>query len=136
MATTEIINGTSLIMYIGDVAVGSATSHTLSLQMATRNATTKSSAGWAAKLSGLRSWTAGGGGFVCFADTYGYEELLAAAIARTAVTVKLSTEVSGDTYYSGSGYFTGVDLDSPVEESCTYTFTIEGTGALTPYVGT
>jgi predicted secreted protein len=136
MATTEIINGTALIMYIGDVAIGSATSHTLSVQMATRNATTKSSGGWAAKLSALRSWNAGGGGFVCFADTYGYKELVAAAIARTPVTVKLSTEVSGDTYYSGSGYFTGVDLDSPVEESTTYTFTIEGTGALTPATGT
>ena len=136
MATTEIINGTSLIMYIGDVAIGSATGHTLSVKMATRDATTKSSAGWAAKLAGLRSWDAGGNGFVCFADTYGSEELIAAAIARTAVTVKLSTEVSGDTYYSGSGFFTGCDLDTPVEESSTYTFTIEGTGALTPYVGT
>jgi len=136
MATTEIINGTSLVLYIGAVAVGSATGHTLSVQMATRDATTKSSDGWAAKLAGLRSWTASGSGFVCFADTYGYEELQAAVIARTAVTVKLSTEVAGDTYYSGSGYLTGIDLDAPVEESSTYTFTIEGTGALTPYVGT
>lgn len=130
MATTGIVNGTLLVLYVNDVAIASTTQHTLSLQMATRDATNKSSSGWSAKLPGVRSWSATGSGLFAFDAAYGYDDLFGLVNARTLVTVKLSTEVSGDKFYQGSAYLTDVQMDSPTEENTTFSFTFEGTGAL------
>jgi len=132
MATTGILNGTDLLMYVGSDIIGHATSHTLSVTMSSRDSTTKSSGGWAAKLGGLRSWEASGEGFMAYDASYGYDELLAVLIARTAVTIKLSTEETGDTYWTGSALLESIEQSSGVEENVTFSFSFGGTGALAP----
>ncbi len=129
--TIGVINGSLFLFYIDNVAIGSATSHSLSVQAATRNTTTKSSAGWETNLAGLRSWSATGSGLVVFADAYGLSQLMAAITARTPVTVRLSTEVTGDKFFQGSANLTDISVDAPSEENTTYSFTFKGSGPLT-----
>ena len=136
MATAGILNGTSLLMYIGGVAIGSATTHSLAVQMATRNATTKDTAPWTVNLEGVLSWNASGAGLLTYDDTYGYPELLAAIIARTAIMLKLSTEETGDHYWQGNARITSLSQDNPLEENSSYSYEFVGTGALTEYTGT
>jgi len=131
MATTGAINGTLLILYVNEVAVGSCTTHSINVNAATRDATTKSSGGWEESLEGLINWSISGSGLVLYSDTYGFSALFSQAVARTPVTVKFSTEVSGDTFWHGSARITELTADAPQEESTTYTFNFKGTGVLT-----
>lgn len=136
MATTGIVNGTDLLIYVGGTAVAHATSHSLSLSMDTRDATTKDSEGWTDRLEGLRSWEISGNALFAFDAAYGFDDLFTVYTGRTAVTVKFSSEVSGDKYYSGSGYLTSLTLDAPTEDNASFAFTVQGNGTLTEYTGT
>lgn len=136
MATTGIINGTDFLLYVGGTKVYHTTSHSLSFSMDTRDATTKDSGGWRDLLEATKSWSMSGDGLVALDATYGFSDLFAVLTARTAVVVKFSTETAGDTYYTGNGYLTSLDMDSPTEDNSSFSFTFEGTGALTEYTGT
>jgi len=132
MATTGIINGTLLAVYIGSDVIAHSTSHSLSITHDARDATTKDSSGWTDLLEGLRSWEISGEGLVAYDGTLDIDDLFTSYIAtRTAVTVKFSTEVSGDVYYTGSAYLTSLDQDAPTEDNVSYSYTFSGTGALT-----
>lgn len=131
MATTGIVNGTKMLVYVGGVAVSHSTNFTLNLSMETRDATTKDSEGWRDILEGLRSWSIDGEAMFAFDGTKTFDDFFALYNGRTAATVKFSTEVSGDKYYTGSGYLSNLSQTAGVEESITYSFTFEGTGTLT-----
>ena len=135
MATTGILNGTALLLYVDGTAVAHSTSHTLSVSHATRDATTKDSSGWEDALNGLRSWEASGEGLVAFDAAYGYSDLFALITARSTVTIKLSTEVTGDKYYEGSALLTSLEESAGTEENISFSYTFKGTGALTEYTG-
>ena len=104
--------------------------------MNTRDATTKDSAGWRDLLEAALEWSMNGDGLVAFDATYGFDDLFEVIVARTAVTIKLSTEQSGDTYFQGSAFLTSLDKDAPAEDNVSMSFAFEGTGLLTKYTGT
>ncbi len=131
MATTGIVNGTSLLLYVDGTAVSHSTNFTINMTMETRDATTKDSSGWSDKLEGLRSWSIDGEAMMAFDATYGFDDLFALYNGRTSATVLFSTEVSGDKYYTGTGYLTSLSETAGVEDSATFSFTFEGTGTLT-----
>jgi TP901-1 family phage major tail protein len=133
MATTGIINGSTFLVYVEDVAIAHATSHSLSVTMATRNATTKDNAGWSIKLAGVREWSVTGEGLIALDATYGVSELFTVMTNRTVCTVKFSTEVSGDEFWGGEAVLTSLQLDAPMEDNGTYSFTFEGASLLTQY---
>jgi predicted secreted protein len=56
----SVLNGTKMLLYVGGVAVAGATSHSLSLNMDTRESTNKDSEGWRELMESVRSWTASG----------------------------------------------------------------------------
>lgn len=134
--TTGILNGTDLLIYVGGTKIYHAKSHALSIAMDTRDATTKDSQGWRDLLEAALNWSMTGDGLVAFDATYGFDDLFEVIIARTAVTVKLSTEETGDTYYEGSAFLTALDKDAPTEDNVSMNFSFEGTGVLTKYTGT
>lgn len=129
--TTGILNGTALILYVNDVAIAYSTSHSLSMSMATREITNKSSAGWKDVLEGLREWSIDGENLFAFDASYGFDDLFGLINNRTKVTVKFSTEASGDKFYSGSAYLTSLSKEAPTEGNTTYSYTFEGAGVLT-----
>jgi TP901-1 family phage major tail protein len=130
MATTGIPNGTLICIYIGGVKVSNLTTNSHSVQMATRDASTKDSAGWKAVLGGQLSWSASCEGYFAEDATYAYEDMFDSMTARTAVTVMISSAVTGDIKYSGSAYITALERTAGVEDSVQFTCSLEGTGAL------
>jgi len=130
MATTGIVNGTLINIYVGGTKVACATSGSISRTMSVRDATCKDSAGTSESLEGLMEWSLEGEGMFAFDAGYGIVDLNAVLQARTAVEVRFSTEVSSDEYWGGSAFLTDLSADSGVEESMTYSYSFTGTGPL------
>lgn len=131
MATTGIINGTSLGVYVGGTLITHSTSANVSFSMETRDASTKDSAGYREILEGQRSWTIEAEGMTALDAANGFEELFAAWVARTALTVKFATTDATDQFYQGTGYCTSLSVDSGVEDSSTFSATFEMSGTVT-----
>ncbi len=131
MATTGIINGTALGVYVGGTLITHSTSANISFSMETRDASTKDSAGYREILEGQRSWTIEAEGMTALDAAEGFEELFAAWVARTALTIKFATDDATDQFYQGTGYCTSLSVDSGVEDSSTFSATFEMTGTVT-----
>ena len=131
MATSGSFNGTQMLLYIDGVAVGAATSHTLNVNAEMIDATTKSSAGWKDVLPGLRDWSMDTENLVQFDATEGIDESFADLGARTQVVLKFSTEVTGDSRWTGSAYVTSISINAPMEDVVSYSMSFAGDGALT-----
>ena len=131
MATTGIINGTNLLVYVGGTAITHSTSASISFSMETRDASTKDSAGYREILEGQRSFTIEAEAMTALDAAEGFEELFAAWVARTALTIKFGTADSDDQFYQGTGYCTSLSMDSGVEDSSTFSASFEMTGTVT-----
>ena len=131
MSSTGILNGTLAVIKVAATAVAHLTSNDISFEMATREATTKDSAGNKETLEGLKSFSGSGSGYFAEDASYGFEDLYDVIDARTPVTVRWSTGVVGDTYYEGSCYITSLSRTDGLEESSTFECSFEGTGAVT-----
>ncbi len=129
MAAIE--NGTSMLVYVDGTAIASTTSHSLSLELATRDATTKSSAGWEEVCPGMRSWSIDFDALVNLDDAYTYDNVRALIANRTEVTLLFSNLTSGDPQWSGKAILTSVSLEAPLEDSVTMSGSFKGTGELT-----
>lgn len=130
MATTGKINGSKLLVYVGSNLIAGSTSHSVSRNTATIDVTTKDSQGWTYILAGLRDWSIDGEGMSEFDATYGVNDLRSLWLNRTQVTVRFSTNVSGDEYLEGTAYLTSLNEDASMEEATTFSFTFTGNGPL------
>lgn len=117
MATTGILNGTLLLLYVDGVAIGGTTSHSMSESVAMRDSTTKDSGGKEEVLPGTYSATISFDGFVAYDSTYGWKDLHDLLVAKTKVALKFSTEVPGDDRYKGNAYLESLDKEAPNEEN-------------------
>jgi predicted secreted protein len=131
MATTGIINGTDLLVYVGGVAILGATTHSLSLARATRDTTNKDTASWQTVLSGRKNWSISGSHMFSFDAAYGHSQLFALLDAGASVTVKFSTDTAGNKHWSGSAVITKLDIEAGDDANTTYSYEFAGTGALT-----
>lgn len=132
MASTGINNGSLVALYIGGNKVANLTSSGFTLEHALRDATTKDSAGWKESLEGLRSASFECEGMYAEDETYNFADFTALIIAsRATATFRYSTEVMGDKYYEGACYVTNCSRTAGVEESETFSCTLEVTGAVT-----
>ena len=135
-----ITNGTGLVLEVSTddgttyYPTAFATSCSLSINMDTRDTTTKSSAGWSEKLEAVRSWSVEAEGlqdFTAGSTTTEFDELWGELDTRSVVKIKFKTATSGDYYYSGDAYITSLSMDAPMEDNVTYSVSLEGTGVLT-----
>jgi TP901-1 family phage major tail protein len=134
MASTGINNGTLTALYIevdGDLEkVAHLTSNGLTVEMDTRNATTKDSEGWNEILEAAKKWSISGEGFFAEDAEYGFNDLYAVWTSREPLTAVISSEVEGDKKYEGTCYITSLSRTSPVEDSETFSISLQGTGQL------
>ena len=131
MASTGFINATKFGLYVQGILVSFSTNCSIEKSMDTREVTNKQSGGNAEFRESKKSWS-GSGEFVFAPDaTYTYEDLYALWNARTMITARWSTEVSGDKFYTGSAYITGLSMTAPVEDNMSYSVSLQGTGAIT-----
>jgi len=132
MAQSEgILNGTLAKIQVGGVTVAHLTSNSLTFDMATRDASTKDSAGWKQSLEGQRSFSGSGEGFFAEDATFGYTDLYNAYVTRNIVVVTWTTSNVGDYEYAGNCFITSLGKTDGLEESSTFTVSFEGTGAVT-----
>jgi predicted secreted protein len=131
MATTGVLNGTSLFLYVNGNAVAHSTSHSLTLSESHRSTSSKDSAGWETILEGMRSWTMTGEGFTALDGAYTTDDLTTLILNRTAVTLRFTTNTTGDKYWTGSARLESLDISSPNEDNVTWSISFKGSGAIT-----
>lgn len=131
MATTGIINGKLIRLYDGSNTIGQSTSCTLDLSTAMRSISHKDSGGFQENLPGVISGSLSVENFYSDDATHGAKELTTKQLAGTAITWKMSSEVTGDTFWSGSAYIQSVSLNFPNEENSTASISLVTTGTIT-----
>ena len=102
--------------------------------MDTRDITTKESAGNAEFLEGLKSFTLSGDGLVVYTIAGDFDtpdNLYNILNNRTKVKVKFGSTTSGEIDYTGDAFLTSYEQEAGVEDNTTYSFSFQGTGALT-----
>ena len=132
-ASTSVMNSTDVVIIVASEIVGKMTSASLSVTMATRDISTKDSAGWMEVLEGQKSWTLSGEGLVVYNNTVKAtpDDIYTLLSNRTAVAIEFGSETTDEKYYSGSGFFTEFSTDAGVEDNATFSFSFQGTGTLT-----
>jgi TP901-1 family phage major tail protein len=141
MATAGVINSRLLRVYTGasPIAVACATDAQFSVSTELRDATCKDTGGWRDILPGLKSGQITTSGLYKDDDAPadgGFVDLYDDWAGNTSVTVRFSTEVTGDTYWEASAYITSLELSSSgVDENVTYSATFEIAGTITKATG-
>jgi len=131
MATTGNVLGKDILVYDGTDAISHSSSCSLSLNTAMIDIGDKDSGGWAKKLPDIKDWNISVDGMVAYDATHGFEELFDKWVAGTAITVKFSTEETGDIYFTGSCYIESITKDAPNGDKVTFSISLTGDGALT-----
>ena len=124
------INGTDLLVYVGSVPIAHSTSCTLNIVQDLPDATTKDSGGWADHINGLKSWSIDADALVDYSGSYGTEELFDNLSDGDNLTVKFSTEASGDSYWSGTVSVASLPITADMESPVSYSVSFTGKGAL------
>ena len=132
-ASTSVMNSTDVVIKVASDIVGKMTSASLSVTMATRDISTKDSAGWMEVLEGQKSWTLSGEGLVVYNNTGKAtpDDIYTLLSDRSQVAIEFGSETTDEIYYSGSGFFTEFSTDAGVEDNATFSFSFQGTSTLT-----
>jgi TP901-1 family phage major tail protein len=126
-----IKNATEIKIYIGGTKVADCTSTSFTRNHSVRDASSKDSGGYQESLEGMRDWSASAEGFIDLESAYGFNDLAAIWRDRSQVSVRISTNTSGEEYEQGMAYLTSLEKSGGVEESATFSVEFQGTGELT-----
>lgn len=140
-----VMNASKFILYAGTslgtaTPVGFATDVSISISQETRDVTNKFSQGWTRRAEGLRSFSVSGSHLFAEDATNGEAQLWASINSRTTLFFKATVqndnvastaEVNGNTRYTGQIWITSLERTGGVDDNVTFSFTGEGSGALT-----
>jgi predicted secreted protein len=139
-ASVEAINSTEWVIQVTEDSgtsydtIAKCSSVEFSVNMDTREATTKDEGAWAKFLEGKKSWTASFENLVSFSTVSDYDkpnDIFTLAAARTEVGIRIGKLTTGDYVYTGDGYFNTFSISGGVEDNVTNSVGFQGTGALT-----
>lgn len=134
MPTTGTVNGRIIKIFVDGTAVTCQTNSTIEMTMEPRESTCKDTVGNAAAfLAGRTSWTLGGEAKLAFDATKGFSALYTAWKNGSSLAVAWQSTVAGDKGYSGTGFITSLSGDTPDNEDSTFSFSIQGSGALNEF---
>lgn len=129
-ASSGVINGNSIGLYIGTDKIGHGKSNDLSIDMSTIDITTKDSAGWEEVMPGLKGVTFNGEFLFDNDSTWGFEDAFDAITAGTALTVVDMSDVADDIKYTATCYATNVTKTNPANDVVGFNVAFKATGAL------
>lgn len=126
----------NMLLYLdsggGAVAVGCATDASLEVNAEEIEVSCMAASAWKETVPGMKSWSVSfnsiylkGTGVVLSAD-----QLSQMLFDATLLTVKLSTEISGEKYYEGTVFVTKNSISVSAKDKATYSVSLTGTGAL------
>lgn len=138
------LNGSNFVLYLGATLaaatpVSYAQNCSISISEDPRDTTTKFSLGWRELAEGLRQFSISADQLFAENATNGEEEMYDAFLARTPLFFKMTvqngsiaatTEVNGNTRYTGQVRITSLERSGGVEDNVTFSISLEGTGAL------
>lgn len=131
MATAGIIVDDKLYVLIGGVKFTHITSCSLTVGSETIDVTSYDSSRKKNIVPGDTNWSVSLEAHYAMDATEGGDEAITDLAAGTAQVILISSAVSGDTTYTGSGYITNVTINSSKGSSTTLSISYEGTGTLT-----
>jgi hypothetical protein len=122
-----VINGSDIFVYIGGVKVANATSHTLTMNMATRDTSNKDTGKFNTKDVGRLDITASSDALVVYTDL---AAMLTAYMARVPVTLHFAEDTAGspDTtkfYATGEFVITSMDINAADQANASYSCTFD-----------
>jgi TP901-1 family phage major tail protein len=132
-----ILNGTVFLLKIGGTALPDQTEGSISINMETRDITTKDSTGFRELLEGVKSGSISVSGLVDDDGTGGAgADLFASLNGRTAVAIifGLDDTEGNDYHYSCNAFCTSLEVGGGTEDNVTYSATFELTGTITEVV--
>jgi len=125
-----IQNGTLIKLYDGSTPIALLTSSDMNLEREMLDVTNKDSANWKEFIEGVKGFTFSGEVFNDPAQTYNLQDLYTKWDAGTTITMKLSSEVTGEQKFTGSVKITTISLSTPANQPSVVTVDFQGTGAL------
>ena len=131
-----IINGTVYLLKIGtdgsEVAIPDQTESSISINMETRDITTKDSSGYRELLEGVRSASLSVSGLVDDDGAGGAgADLFAVLNGRTATHIIFGLDSGDDYHYECDAFCTSLEVSAATEDNVTYSATFEITGGIT-----
>lgn len=135
-----IINGTVYLLKIGadgsEVAIPDQTEGSISINMETRDITTKDSSGYRELLEGVRSASISVSGLVDDDGAGGAgADLFAVLDGRTTTHIIFGLDAASDDYhYECDAFCTSLEISAGTEDNVTYSATFEVTGAISEVV--
>jgi predicted secreted protein len=90
----------------------------------------KDSAAWKTFIAGDKSWTVSGSANLDWAAAENITQTYADFVAGAAVAIDVGS-ANDTTFYSGNGIFTSFGFDAARNALATFTFEVQGSGALT-----
>jgi TP901-1 family phage major tail protein len=132
-----IINGTVYLLKIGadgsEVAIPDQTEGSISINMETRDITTKDSSGYRELLEGVRSASISVSGLVDDDGSGGAgADLFAVLNGRSTTHIIFGLDAASDDYhYECDAFCTSLEISAGTEDNVTYSATFEVTGSIT-----
>ena len=134
----QVINGSDLMLFIGNKSIAFATSHKLTINAETVETTSKDNTGdWTSKQVKKLSWNATSDNLYSV-DSFAI--LYNAMIQKTKLTVAFDIKVAGalpttgwtgnDQGYYGEAIITSLEANAPDGDNATFSVNFEGVGAL------
>jgi predicted secreted protein len=131
-----ILNGTIFLLKVAGTALADQTEGSISINMETRDITTKDSTGYRELAEGLRSGSISVSGLVDDDASGGAGGTLFTTLnARASVALVFGFDDASDDYnYECDGFCTSLEVSGGTEDNVTYSATFEITGAITQVV--
>ena len=123
--------GGEILVYIDGTAIAYTKNATLTADRDFIASITKSSsANWEGNRPSTQRWSVDYDGLFVYAAAYGVSDIFALQIAGTKVSVKFSPNTSGNKYFHGNAYFSGLTMEAPDEGNTSFSGSLIGTDAL------
>jgi hypothetical protein len=150
-ASTQPIPGEYYLVQISEDAgltwedLGFQTESGISRTAESIERSSKNNCNWTSMRAGRRGWSITGSGLLtngAITSTLAFYEVEAIWAAGTTVDVKVTpvdcagAAIVGEYEWTGTAFFTALDQSHPDQEDSSYTFTLQGTEALTAAVVT
>ncbi len=131
MALTGQSIGGEILVYIEGTAIAHTKNATLTADRDFIASITKSSsANWEGNRPSTQRWSLDYDGLYVYNAAYGVSDIFALQIAGTALSIKFAPNTSGNNYFTGSAYFSGLTMEAPDEANTAFSGSLIGTDAL------
>ena len=131
-----VINGRTIYIYLDADVVMLSTNVSFSVEQKLKNTSVRNSNGWNTSIPDVREWSMECEGALAFNNLDGSivfgkrisDIIQDNIINRNKLTTKITTQGSpaGSVLWMGEAYITSVNIDTPNEDSSTYSFSLSG----------